>query len=391
MFDTFLCGALLVSWLSGATAACTIQSAIPSAGPIAGGTIVNLTGTGFDEGSAWRCSFGDTDVVAEYDDALGWISCYTPSAASASTVVVNASIDGGSSWCSMHTSDVAVTFQAYASPNVSSISPASGSVQGGTVVTVTGYGFDATSSAHCSFGTLRVGDVIVAGAIVAAFALAPGSLECVAPSGDEADAVGGGSFDFEGMPAAQVVSPCVEEDCVQGVEPSRIHRFASGHNLTLLGKAVVESGVLKLTHNRFHERGAVVLSLYNPGGAADVPVRAFEASWLQMVGRGTGADGYAFVYGDLSGVLGPFDELGVGDGLVVRFRTYGHFGDELNAGHGTIQALYGGILLNETIMGDELRTIVRREPLTPMSHNPYQLGAACPAAAPSLQRLTRSA
>ena len=71
--------------------------------------------------------------------------------------------------------------------------------------------------------------------------------------------------------------------------------------------------------------GSLVLHVYNPGASADVPVRAFEARWVQQVGRGTGADGYSFCYADLDAVHTPFGEMGVGDGLVVRFRTHGFF------------------------------------------------------------------
>ena len=307
-------------WLARAVAAsiCQLDSIAPAAGPLAGGTLVNLTGSGFEAGSKWHCSFGGVIVAAEYDDSAGWMSCYTPSSddTSISSATVNASIDGGNSWCE---SRAGISFTTYPLPNVSAASPASGSVQGGTHVTLTGSGFNATGTAHCSFGALRLGDTLVAGALVAASQLAEGRLVCAAPSGDDAAAVGGALLDFDSsMPAAEVISPCAVESCVAGLEPARLHRFDSGHNLTLLGKAVVEARLLKLTRNRFHERGAAVLSLYNPGAPAGTPVRAFTASWVQMVGRGTGADGYSFVYGDLSAYLGadaePFDEMGGGDG-----------------------------------------------------------------------------
>ena len=69
------------------------------------------------------------------------------------------SIDGGSTWCA---GDV-LTYQYYTAPDVSAISPASGSAQGGTKVTVTGGGFASVGTAVCTFGSLRVGDSVRAG------------------------------------------------------------------------------------------------------------------------------------------------------------------------------------------------------------------------------------
>ena len=40
---------------------------------------------------------------------------------------------------------------------------------------------------------------------------------------------------------------------------------------------------------------------------------------------------------------------------MVRFRTHGFFG-EYNDGHGIIEALYNGSALNQTFMGDRLRS-----------------------------------
>ena len=50
----------------------------------------------------------------------------------------------------------------------------------------------------------------------------------------------------------------------------------------------------------------------------------------------------------------PFDEKGIGDGLIVTFRTRGYIG-EYNEGHGVIEAIYNGSSLNATFMGDKLR------------------------------------
>ena len=47
---------------------CQVLSHVPIAGPVLGGTLVNLSGTGLEAGSSWQCSFGETAVGAEYDE-----------------------------------------------------------------------------------------------------------------------------------------------------------------------------------------------------------------------------------------------------------------------------------------------------------------------------------
>ena len=86
---------------------------------------------------------------------------------------------------------------------------------------MTGVGLNATGVSHCTFGSLRVGDVVTAGAVVAASYLSAERIVCVAPSADEADAVGAVTLDFNTMPTAEVILPCLEESCILGAEPGR--------------------------------------------------------------------------------------------------------------------------------------------------------------------------
>ena len=113
---------------------CSVLTVSPSAGPLAGGTLVNLTGIALGAGSAWRCAFGAPDgagamVGAEYFSDGERVGCYAPARELAGSLAVNVSIDGGSSWCG----GAALPYAYYAPLNVSAVSPASGSVQGGTV------------------------------------------------------------------------------------------------------------------------------------------------------------------------------------------------------------------------------------------------------------------
>ena len=333
---------------------CQVQTVSPNSGPSDGGTLVNLTGISLGDGSAWRCRFGEVLVGAEYLDESERVSCFSPRQPNDNVELpINVSMDGGSSFCD---GPAPLTFRYFPTPNVSSISPASGSAQGSTRITVTGSGFAGLGGdVVCTFGALRIGDTIRAGTAETAYAVSDTQLECDSPGAHAAAAYGTVAFSFNNMPTREIIQPCLPmTDCTWTEEPERLYRFDSGHNITLLGKAVAEGGMIRLTRNMYSYLGAMRVSLYYPSFAAGTPVRDFDASWTQQVGRGTGADGYSFVYADLASLDVPFGEMGVGNGLMVRFRTRGHVG-EFNEGHGIIDAVYNGTQLNQTFMGERLR------------------------------------
>ena len=87
--------------------------------------------------------------------------------------------------------------------------------------------------------------------------------------------------------------------------PGRTHRYASGHNVTLLGDAEHKEDVLMLTKNLFSQAGSMLIAPYFPGAVGGVPVRTFDSRWVHTIGRGNGADGYSFVFGDLRQVAAP--------------------------------------------------------------------------------------
>ena len=175
---------------------CAVSTLGAAEGPSDGGTLVNLTGLALGDGSSWRCSFGALVVGAEYHDDTERVSCFSPRAdADVGALAINVSIDGGSSFCGGEE----MLYSYYPAPNVSAISPASGSHQGGTRVTVTGAGFSAAGGeVVCTFGTLRVGDVVHAGATSPATNVSDGQLECLAPSAHASAAVGDAFFSFHG-------------------------------------------------------------------------------------------------------------------------------------------------------------------------------------------------
>ena len=57
-----------------------VSSFSPDRGPVDGGTLVNVSGSGLEAGSSWQCSFADAAVGAELVDDEGppFVTCYAP-------------------------------------------------------------------------------------------------------------------------------------------------------------------------------------------------------------------------------------------------------------------------------------------------------------------------
>ncbi len=118
-----------------------IASISPISGSPGGGTNVAITGTGFQSGA--RVIFGGVDATNVAVVSGGQITCSTPAhAAGAVTVEVRNPRNGGST-------SMTNGFN-YEGLSLTSISPASGTIRGGTTVTLNGTRFD--SSTAVTFG-----------------------------------------------------------------------------------------------------------------------------------------------------------------------------------------------------------------------------------------------
>jgi len=109
----------------------TITSIAPSTGPVTGGTVVVITGTGFTD--ATGVTFGGTAGTSFTVDSDTQITVTTPPGTEGDVDVVVQSPAGDSS-------PATFTYTAVAAPEVTSVSPAFGPTAGGTVVTITGSG-----------------------------------------------------------------------------------------------------------------------------------------------------------------------------------------------------------------------------------------------------------
>lgn len=115
----------------------------PAQGPATGGTVVTITGTGFQSGAGVK--FGSLQSSAVSVTSSTQISAMTP-AESSGTVGITVSDPNGQS------ASLPSSFTFTSGPSVTSVSPNSGPVTGGTTVTILGSGFQ--SGAGVQFGGL---------------------------------------------------------------------------------------------------------------------------------------------------------------------------------------------------------------------------------------------
>jgi hypothetical protein len=122
-----------------------VTSLSPTTGPISGGTVVTITGTGFT--GATSVTFGGT--AAAITSVTATTITVTAPAHTAGTVDVLVTTPAGTS-----ANTAADNFTYTSGPSVTSISPKGGPVEGGTLVTITGSGF--TGATSVTFGGTSV-------------------------------------------------------------------------------------------------------------------------------------------------------------------------------------------------------------------------------------------
>ena len=127
----------------------TVSSVSPAGGPTAGGTSVTITGNGFSGATAVHFGANPASSVTVVSNTR--ITATAP-AGSAGTVDVTVTTAGG-------TSATGANDHFTYGPSVSGVSPGSGTVQGGTSVTITGLGFTGATAVH--FGATAATHVTV--------------------------------------------------------------------------------------------------------------------------------------------------------------------------------------------------------------------------------------
>ena len=186
-------------------AAPTITKVTPAVGPIAGGTTVTLTGSGFVSG-ATTVTFGGTVIPTGSVTFVttSQIKVSSPSHAAA-TVTVKATTAGGTSASGEH-------FTYEATPTITKVTPGAGPTAGGTTVTLTGSGF-VSGATTVTFG----GTVIPAGSVTfvsstqikvssPSHAATTVTVKATTAGGTSAS---GGHFVYEAAPTITKVTPSV--------------------------------------------------------------------------------------------------------------------------------------------------------------------------------------
>jgi subtilisin-like proprotein convertase family protein len=133
----------------------TVSSVSPASGTVNGGTSIKITGTGFVAGATVEIGqgsgTGSTAIAASNVTVVSptEITATTGGSAKAGTWTLWVIDSGGTS--TANTGD-AYTYKS-SPPTVSSVSPASGTVSGGTPITITGTGFVAGATVEIGQGS----------------------------------------------------------------------------------------------------------------------------------------------------------------------------------------------------------------------------------------------
>ena len=248
-----------------------ITSISPSSGPASGGTQVTITGSGFRAGAI--VSFGGVDAATSVTSGTG-IRAVAPAHAPGAVDVRVRNVDGQSATVSggfTYIDDAPPP-----APVVTSISPASGTTEGGTAVTISGSNFAAGATVMIG-GTAATDVVVVSATSITAVtpAHSAGAADVVVTNPDGQSATLPAGFTFVAPPPPfRITSVAPAEGPTRGGTEIVIHGsgFESGATVTLGGTAaanvrVVDSNTI-VAITRPRDKGVVDVVVTNPGGSA---------------------------------------------------------------------------------------------------------------------------
>lgn len=140
----------------------TISSVSPASGPISGGTLVTINGSGFASGAS--VSFGGANASSVNFISSTQLTAVTPAGSAGSVNVSVTNSDPG-------TGTLNSGFSYVGNPTITTVSPNSGPATGGTTVTISGTGFQ--SGAIVAFGAMLATSVTV---------MSPTQIQAVTPA-----------------------------------------------------------------------------------------------------------------------------------------------------------------------------------------------------------------
>ncbi|MFL5300412.1 MAG: IPT/TIG domain-containing protein [Anaeromyxobacteraceae bacterium] len=306
----------------------TVTGVSPASGPTAGGTHVTVAGTGFVPGAT--VAFGGA-AGAVTDVSATSITVTTPAHVAGASAVTVVNPDGGSA-----TAPGAFTFDAPTSGNpppvITSVSPAFGTVSGGTACVISGSGF--VAGAGVGFGgvqaSLSPGTVVTDSSIsvtVPAHALGVVDVTVANPDGQVTTRPGGYTYlgsppvvqalNVRGGPTAGGTAVIAAgSGFVAGVAVSVGGKPATGVSLLSLGLGRV--AVAFSTPPQPEGRYDVVVT--NPDGQASTIASGFHYGPAPVINTVTCAGGCDTVRpGDLITLDGANFTTGAGEGVGVLF------------------------------------------------------------------------
>jgi hypothetical protein len=182
-------------------AAPTVTAVSPSAGALAGGTAITITGTGFLAGAT--VDFGGSACGGVTVVSPTSITCTTTAhAAGAVTVsVTNTDTQSGS---------LASSYTYQAAPTVTSISPSSGALTGGTAITITGTGFLTGATVDLG-GSACTGITVVSSTSITCTtaAHAAGAVTATVTNTDTQNGNLASAYTYQAAPTVSAISPSI--------------------------------------------------------------------------------------------------------------------------------------------------------------------------------------
>lgn len=216
-----------------------VSSVSPSSGRVTGGTAITITGLNFQAGPS--VMVGGSACVSVVVVSVTSITCTTPAGSTGAQdiVITNSDTQFGSG---------AGVYAYNAAPTVSSISPVSGPVSGGTLVSISGTDF--VTGAAVTVGGSACTSVVVVSATSITCSTSTGSsgqADVVVTNPDTQSGTGAGLFTFIAPPTVSSISPA------SGVTSGGVNvtitgsGFLSGATVVIGGSTCTSVNVVSLT------------------------------------------------------------------------------------------------------------------------------------------------
>ncbi len=303
----------------------TILAISPAAGPLAGGNLITITGTGFNGATA--VDFGSMPAASFTVVGPSTISAVTPAGAGAVSVSVSTP-SGTSATPSAH------QFVYMDAPTVSGISPSAGPLIGGTLVTIAGAGF--TGATAVDFGASPATNVMVVSDTTLTAVSPAGSLGSVpvtvtAPGGTSTSSM---APQFTYLPAP-VVSLLSTPNFGPAAGGTVVTITGAGFN----GVTAVNFGTIPAT---IVSVSATSLTVYSPAGTGTVNVNVTAQG-----GTSATSPDDLFTYGPTISAISPAAGPGTGNTLVTITGT--GFTNAIGVTFGTTPAISFAVVNTTTI------------------------------------------